>query len=122
MSGDGTGEGEVAPIPNEALRVEHLPQLRDPFDAIVRFAYTFDGYERFGMQLCGEMANRAAAHFYREKELPGWIEADLDRLRGALFFEARRWILLEREPDVRALFYIHALIERIGAAVAQRPG
>lgn len=120
MSGGPDDAREVAPIPHEELRAELLPRPRDPFDAIVRFAYTFDGYERFGMELCGEMANRAAAHFFRERELPGWILPDLDRLRGALFFEARRWILLEREPDARALIYVHALIERIGELVAGR--
>lgn len=110
--------GEVRRLAHDELRPEHLPHPRDPFEEVVRFAYTFDGYERFGMRLCGEMANRAASSFVASGELPAWLEGDLDRLRGCLFFEARRWILLEREPDTRALIYVHRLIEAIGDPLA----
>lgn len=115
----------VTPIPHEALRRDHLPRPRAPFEEVVRFAYTFDGYARFGMQLCGELGNRAISHFYRHRELPPWL-ADLDRLRGCLFFEVRRWILLEREPDTRALLYVRALLDaietRLERPMTQSPG
>jgi hypothetical protein len=110
---DPAGEA-VRPLAHEELEAERLPHPRAPFEEVVRFAYTFDGYARFGMRLCGEMANRAASRFVEAGELPGWLRGDLDRLRACLFFEARRWILLEREPDTRALIYVHRLIEAIG--------
>jgi hypothetical protein len=109
-----TAGAEVRPLTHEELEVARLPHPRAPFEQVVRFAYTFDGYARFGMRLCGEMANRAASQFVAAGELPAWLRGDLDRLRACLFFEARRWILLEREPDTRALIYVHRLIEAIG--------
>jgi len=110
--------GEVRRLAHDELRPEHLPHPRAPFEEVVHFAYTFDGYARFGMRLCGEMANRAASSFVATGELPAWLVGDLDRLRSCLFFEARRWILLEREPDTRALIYVHRLIEAVGDQVA----
>lgn len=110
----------VEPIPHEALTREHLPHPRAPFEEVVELAYAFDGYQAFGMRMCGEMANRGLSHFVRLGELPGWLEGDLDRLRACLFFEARRWILLEREPDARGLIYVHALVDAIGATLDAR--
>jgi hypothetical protein len=118
----GSSSDEVRRLAHDELRREHLPHPRDPFEEVVRFAYTFDGYERFGMRLCGEMANRAASAFVATGELPAWLAGDLDRLRGCLFFEARRWILLEREPDTRALIYVHRLIEAVGDQLAPAGG
>lgn len=112
------GGEEVYPVANEALTRAHVPRPRDPFDAVVRFAYTFDGYARFGMELCAGIGNRAVSHFLERKELPAWIEGDLDRLRGALYFEARRWILLGREPDARVLLYVRALCDAVEDALA----
>ena len=110
----------VLPVAHEALTRDHLPHPRDPFEEVVHFAYTFDAYEHFGMSMCGEMANRALKAFLQVGELPAWLTKDLDRLRGCVYFEARRWILLEREPDTRALIYVHALIDAIGAHVDVR--
>ncbi len=108
----------VRPVAHDALTRDHLPHPRAPFEEVIAFAYTFDGYERFGMEMCGEMANRAASQWSAGGELPGWLTGDLDRLRGCLYFEARRWIRLEREPDTRALIYVHRLIDAIGEAAA----
>lgn len=107
----------VTPVPHDALTRDHLPRPREPFERVVELAYTFDGYERFGMRLCGELANRAMSAFLETAALPSWLTHDLDRLRGCLYFEARRWILLEREPDTRSLIYVHRLIEAIGEAL-----
>lgn len=116
---DGAGEA-VLRIPHAELTRDHLPHPRDAFEEVVRLAYAFDGYERFGMRLCGEMANRAMTQFLELGELPAWLAGDLDRLRGCLYFEARRWIVLEREPDTRSLIYVHRLIEAIGDAIDAR--
>ncbi|MDZ7800109.1 MAG: hypothetical protein U5K81_04855 [Trueperaceae bacterium] len=109
-----------APLPHHALRREDLPGPRAPFEEVVALAYRFDGYEAFGMRLCGEMANRALGAFQRTGELPAWLGHDLDRLRACLYFEARRWIVLEREPDTRSLIYVHRLISAIGDALDAR--
>jgi len=117
--GGATQDGvAVRPVAHDALTRDHLPHPRAPFEEVIAFAYTFDGYERFGMTMCGEMANRAASQWAATGELPAWLTADLDRLRGCLYFEARRWIRLEREPDTRALIYVHRLIDAIGEAAA----
>lgn len=108
------------PVPHHALRREDLPGPRAPFEEVVQLAYRFDGYQAFGMRLCGEMANRALDGFQRTGELPAWLGHDLDRLRACLYFEARRWIVLEREPDTRSLMYVHRLISAIGDALDAR--
>lgn len=86
-----------------------MPASRAPFEEIVTFAYTFDGYEVLGMERCATLANEAMSAFGRDRSLPN----DLDALRACLFFEARRWIVLEREPDIRSRLYVDALLERI---------
>jgi hypothetical protein len=99
----------IAPVPHRSLTSDDVPPMRADFDDIVVFAYTFDGYERFGLEACGELANQTLARFLADRTLP----ADLDELRACLFFEARRWIVLEREPDTRARLYVGALLERL---------
>lgn len=100
-------------LPSRALVRDDLPDPRADFDDIVRFAYTFDGYAHFGMAECAALANGALDHFLAERVLPPGIDA----LRGCLFFEARRWIVLEAEPDTRARLYVGALLEALGAQV-----
>ncbi len=99
----------IAPVPHRSLTSDDVPSPRADFDDIVTFAYTFDGYERFGVEACGELANATLTRFLADRTLP----ADLDELRGCLFFEARRWIVLEREPDTRARLYVGALLDRL---------
>jgi hypothetical protein len=95
--------------PHHALTSADLPDLRADFDEIVAFAYNFDGYAHYGLEGCGELANTTLDRFMSERQLP----SDLSELRASLFFEARRWIVLEREPDTRARLYVAALLERI---------
>jgi len=97
-------------IPHRSLTSRDLPSSRAPFDEIVAFAYSYDAYAELGMERCGEVANEAMARFLRERVLPD----DLPTLRACLYFEARRWIVLEREPDTRARLYVAELLERIG--------
>ncbi len=97
-------------IANDKLGLDTFPKRRDPFDAVVNFAYTFDGYAHFGMEKCAEIANVSLSTFYHSQELPD----DIDMLRACLFFEARRWTLYQKEPDNKGLIYIHALIDRLG--------
>ena len=108
------------PIAHEALTAADLPRPRDPFEDVVAFAATFDGYAHFGMEECAAIGNRAVSAFLAEGRLPDGIVGDLDRLRGALFFEARRWLLLEQEPNARVLLYVHALLDAVRDVIRAR--
>jgi hypothetical protein len=96
-------------VPHRSLVRDDVPDPRDDFETIVAFAYTFDGYAHFGMEACGALANRTLTRFLADRTLP----ADLDELRACLYFEARRWIVLEAEPDTRARLYVGALLDRL---------
>jgi hypothetical protein len=99
----------IVPIANEDLDVTTFPKRRDPFDIIVKFAYSFDGYAHLGTEKCAELANASLSTFYHSQILPD----DIDVLRACLFFEARRWTLYQKEPDNKGLIYIHALIDNL---------
>jgi len=103
----------VTTVPHYALTRSDVPSLRAEFDDIIAFAYSYDGYERFGLEGCGTLANDTLTRFLATQTLP----RDLDALRACLFFEARRWIVMEREPDTRARLYVGALLEAIEAAL-----
>ncbi|QRN80337.1 MAG: hypothetical protein JK586_01405 [Nocardiopsis sp. BM-2018] len=103
----------VNDVPHHALTRADVPSTRAEFDEIIRFAYRFDGYARFGLEACGELANATLSTYLATRELP----SDLDTLRACLYFEARRWIVLEREPDTRARLYVGALLEAIEEAL-----
>lgn len=110
---DGCVPQAVNDVPHHALTRAEVPSTRAEFDDIIRFAYTFDGYARFGLEACGELANATLARFLETRTLP----TELDTLRACLYFEARRWIVLEREPDTRARLYVGALLEAIEDAL-----
>jgi hypothetical protein len=99
----------VTTVPHRALTRHDVPSPRAPFEELIAFAYTFDGYARYGVRGCGELANATLTRFLDERVLG----ADLDTLRACLFFEARRWIVLAREPDTRARLYLGALLAAI---------
>lgn len=109
----------ITPVPHEALEPETFPQRGASFDELLAFAYTFDGYQRFGMEGCAELANAALSHYYHKRVLPA---GGLDVLRACLFFEARRWQLHKQEPDTKGLLYIHALVDAIAAEVTGASG
>jgi hypothetical protein len=81
-------------VPHRSLTRDDVPDPRADFEDIVAFAYGFDGYARFGMEGCGELANRTLSTLPGRAALPD----DLDELRACLYFEARRWIVLSRSP------------------------
>jgi hypothetical protein len=96
-------------IATEDLDATTFPKRLDPFNTIVKFAYSFDGYKQFGMERCAEIANTALSTFYHTQILPD----DIDVIRACLFFEARRWTLYQKEPDNKGMIYIHALIDKL---------
>lgn len=112
-------EASSAPVmlvANDRLEPSTFPKRRDPFNNIVAFAYSFDGYAHFGMEKCAEICNAALSNFYRSQVLPD----DIDTLRACIFFEARRWTLYGKEPDNKGLIYIHALIDRLEKQIQKR--
>jgi hypothetical protein len=96
-------------VANGDLDILTFPKRRDPFDTIIKFAYSFDGYAHFGTEKCAEIANAALSNFYHAQVLPD----DINAIRACLFFEARRWTLYQKEPDNKGLIYIHALLDRL---------
>lgn len=107
----------VEPILNEELSFEHVPDAGSDWDAIQRFALTFDGYEHWGsFEKCGEIANESAWR-YREE---GVIPTTLEHLRTALFFEQRRWRHFGYAPGEESMAYIRALVGGIQEIVGRR--
>jgi hypothetical protein len=98
-------------LPSRALTRDDLPDPRADFDDIVRFAYTYDAYAHLGLEGCAALANGTLDRFIAERVLPD----EIDALRACLYFEARRWIVLEAEPDTRARLYVGALLAALGA-------
>lgn len=106
----------ITPVPHEALEPEAFPKRGASFGDLTRFAFTFDGYERYGMEGCAKLANEALSRYYRTQELPA---PEPDLLRACLFFEARRWQLHKQEPDTKGLLYMHALIDALARALSR---
>ena len=84
------------------------------WEEIQTFALTFNGYEAFGVEECGKLANALSDEFKRT----GILRADLAHLRNALFLEQRRFRHFGFEPDERAMHYIRALVAEIAGTVA----
>ena len=84
-------------IANDELRIADVPAPWDDYEAVGRFAHTFDGYAVLGappdgeedddeqVARTGEKANPVEAEWHRTGALPD----DLDLLRGTLFFGFR---------------------------------
>ena len=92
-------------IPNERLEASKLPSADADWDAIQRFALTFDGYKASGgAEQCAEIANARR-------------QSTMTELRTCLFYEQRRWRHFGEEPDPEAMQYIRSLLEQIRARV-----
>ncbi len=93
--------GDALPrhIPNEQLQASMIPRPTAGWDAIQRFALTFDGYKRWGDE-CGVIANARR-------------QGTLTELRTCLFYEQRRWRHFGEKPDADAISYIRSLVEQI---------
>lgn len=97
-------------IPNSQLIVGDLPSRRAAWKNIIPFAQSFNGYEHWGsVQKCREVARRGVALHKANLDLT----QSLTDLRTCLFFEARRWKQLEKDPSKAGLEYIRALLEAI---------
>lgn len=88
-------------IHNKRLQASKIPSAESDWDAIQRFALTFDGYKHWGgSEACAEVANSRR-------------QGTLSELRTCLFYEQRRWRHLGHEPDVDGLEYIRGLVDQI---------
>ena len=97
-------------ITNRELVIDRIPSAISSWDAIQRFALTFDGYAVFNTAAepegCGELANSRQAK-------------TLTELRASLFFEQRRWRHYGEVPESLDLIYIQSLLWRIRQCVRQ---
>ncbi|MBE3040938.1 MAG: hypothetical protein IMZ62_19245 [Chloroflexi bacterium] len=101
-------------IPNSQLIDGDLPSRRAAWKNIIPFAQSFNGYEHWGsVQKCREVAKQGVALHKSNQELT----QSLTDLRTCLFFEARRWKHLEKNPSKLGLVYVHALVEAIRVRV-----
>ena len=104
-------------IPNSLLIEKDLPSRRAAWKNILPFAHTFNGYEHWGsVKKCREVAKRGIVLHRTNQDL----EQSLTDLRTCLFFEARRWKHLEKNPSKAALAYVHALVEAIRVRVQSK--
>ena len=100
-------------IPNAALRSSDIPGRGATWDVVAAFALSYDGYAYWDD--LGDLANNTVRFWTHDRFLPPGI----DELRGCLFYEQRRWHHRGDEPRGRSSGYVWALIEAIGAVVAE---
>jgi len=110
-------------IPDEDLKLKHVPSPNADFPTIWEFALTFDGYAEVGDRACGIFANHVADEMPAEERK----ELSLKELRACLFFEQRRWRQNpsgEPDPDpkydVEEKKHIRGLVRLIRARLKDR--
>ena len=87
-------------LANTEITPADVPAVGEAWTRIEPFALTFDGFRYWGsVEKCAEVAGRTPK--------------TLTDLRTCLFFEARRWKNLGREPDGESMKRIRALISVI---------
>ena len=92
-------------IPNESLRLEHIPGESATWDAINEFAHKFNGYEALG-----SFEKWAVVAAQRNPDT-------LTELRACLFFEARSLRHGGDETDEQEAESVHSLLAKIRLAV-----
>ena len=91
-------------LANTELSPADIPSFKEPWSRIEPFALTFDGYKYWGsVEKCAEVAAKP----------PG----TLTELRTCLFYEARRWSHLNKNPDGAAMKRVGALLYAIAQKV-----
>jgi hypothetical protein len=101
-------------IPNTLLIEKDIPSRRASWNKIIPFAHTFNGYEHWGsVKKCREVARQGIVLHKSNQDM----HQSLTDLRTCLFFEARRWKHLEKNPSKAGLVYVHALVEAIRVRV-----
>ena len=101
-------------IPNSLLIEKDIPSRRAAWKNILPFAHTFNGYEYCGsVKKCRAVAHQGIVLYKSNQD----SQLSLTDLRTCLFYEARRWKHLEKNPNKAALVYVHALVEDIRVRV-----
>ena len=95
---------DIPDIANCDLTLSDVPAPDSELGTIFHFALTFDGYEYWGTEKCGRIANKR-----RHKTLT--------ELRTCLFFEQRRYHHIGEGPNVEDEQYIRSLITKVKAMV-----
>lgn len=104
-------------IPNSQLIEKDIPSSRASWKKVLPFALTFDGYEHWGdFGKCQEVAKLGITSYRTQKA----FTQSLTDLRTCLFYEARRWRHLEKNPNKNGMEYIHALVDAIRIRVLAR--
>ena len=104
----------MSKIPNSQLLEKDIPSSQASWKKIFPFALTFDGYEQWGtFEKCQEVAKLGIDLFRRNQKL----SQSLTDLRTCLFYEARRWRHLDKNPNKKGMEYIHALLAAIRVRV-----
>ena len=101
-------------VPSSDIIAERVPHWKDGWTNIYRFAWTFPGYEIFGLEKLGDMANESQKTF----DCTGWLPASLPLLRGALFFEQRKAAHTSTEMDMP---WTAVLLEAIRLVASGKP-
>jgi hypothetical protein len=97
-------------ISNSKLVEKDIPSSSASWKKIQPFALTFDAYEHWGnFEKCREVA-RLGISSYKDRRS---FSQSLTDLRTCLFYEARRWRHLEKNPNRKGMEYIHALLDAI---------
>ena len=91
----------IQEVGNAELTPSDIPSFKETWARIESFALTFDGFKHWGsVEKCAEVA---------QAKRPG----SLTELRTCLFYEARRWKLAKKPPDVPSMKYVRALVYAI---------
>lgn len=94
-------------IGNTELTPADIPSFKEPWALIEPFALTFDGFKHWGsVEKCAAIAENPPS--------------TLTQLRTCLFYEARRWKNMGRQPDEQAMKRIRALVYAIREKVNAR--
>jgi hypothetical protein len=95
-------------IPDERLTLDCIPSDGASDDEILKFAFTFNGYEHHGsFEACAKIANA------RRQE-------SLSDLRTCLFFEQGRWRHFGQDSDDESKQYFRSLVSQIRQRIGQR--
>jgi hypothetical protein len=107
----------MSQIPNSELLEKDIPAQNAAWSKILPFAESFNGSEHWGtFEKCREIAKQGITLFRSDQQL----SQSLTDLRTCLFYEARRWNHLEKNPNKKGMEYIRALVEAIRVRVLAR--
>jgi hypothetical protein len=109
---------DITEVLSEELSLSDVPRPNATWNEITWFAAHFNGYEHYGNKGVSEMANASVRYWDDYRKIDDGL--DLDKLRGCLFFESRRYHHFSHAPGADDTPYLRALVEAIRTRVAAR--